>query len=645
MKLFEPTQIGSMQLRNRVMLPPHAMPIGDLWGTDEQARANVAYWASRAADGVAWVGGITGFVEPQLIPGFLPTGVGARTRGLFRLPHFRERAGMYADALHAAGAYATSQLVMQAGKPFAASEVLPNYTDNTVPHVLSVDEIRWLVDEYAFSAAEAEAAGLDGVELHANHEDLLQIFMSPATNLRDDEYGGDEERRLRMVIDILAAIRARVSSKFVVGVRFNMDELFAGGYDLQGGVRIAQRLQATGHMDYLHCVIGNNWGAPSYLQPQVYGPAHWSEMAGTYRAALDVPIVYAGRVDSPEAAERVLQQGHADVVGIARAMLADPHIVSKARQGKTASIRPCIGCNDCLHTRVVEGLPFGCAVNPATGRESQAPLAKLDTPRSLLLVGGGPAGMELAALAAERGFRVTLWEMAQQLGGQMALAANIPEHASFGRFIDFQTNRLREQGVEVVLGKTATAESITAAAPDVVAIATGATPRIPEIPGTHLPFVSSAHDVLSGAIPTGERVVVIAMEDHLQPLVAARALAEHGKAVQVIYPTPAIAPLVGKYSIGATLSKLSAAGVQIQVMERLVNIEQGCLTLANIYSGVSREVVDFDHVVIAAGGSAQHALYDELSLQRADVHVLGDAYAPRRIWFATRQAYELAARL
>ena len=234
--LFSPMQIGSMNLRNRVMLPPHAMPVGDLWGSEEQAQTNIGYWASRARDGVAWIDGITGFVEPTLVPGFLPTGVGARSYGVFRLPQFLQRAGMYADAVHEAGAVATSQLVIQAGKPYAPSAVLPNYTDNTVPHVLSTDEVRWLTDEYVFSAAQARKAGLDGVELHANHEDILQLFMSPATNLREDEYGGDFAGRLKLVQDILAGIRAETGSDFTIGVRFNMDELFEGGYDVEQGL-------------------------------------------------------------------------------------------------------------------------------------------------------------------------------------------------------------------------------------------------------------------------------------------------------------------------------------------------------------------------------------------------------------------------
>ena len=639
--LFTPTQIGGLALRNRIMLPPHAMPVGDLWGSDEQARINVGYWASRARDGAAWIGGITGFVEPSLAPGFLPTGVGARTRGVFRLKQFRSRAGMYADALHEAGAVATAQLVMQAGKPFAPSAVLPNYTDNTVPHVLSIDEIQWLIDEYAYSAGEAQAAGLDGVELHANHEDVLQLFMSPVTNLRDDDYGGDDERRLRYVKDILASIRERTGDGFTIGIRFNMDELFEGGYDAASGIEIARNLVATGNVDYLHCVMGNNWGAPSYIQPHQYQPAQWSELAGRYRAALDVPIVYAGRVDSPQTAEAVLAQGHADVVGIARAMFADANIISKARSSRLDEIRPCIGCNDCLHTRVVEGLPFGCTVNPETGRE-MTPSQPATRKRRLLVVGGGPAGMELAASAAERGHEVALWEAAPELGGQMRLAADVPENESFQRFIDFQCRRLESLSVDVTTGRIAEADAVVAHAPDVIAVATGAVGVVPDVSGSHLPFVFDSHQAMADPDRVGQSVLVVAMEDHLQPLVVARRLSDTGRQVRVVYQTHAIAPLVGKYSIGATLSRLNADGVSIDLMQRVVGIEQGRVALKHVYSGVESELGGYDSVVFAAAGKANDTLYHTLRERHSDVHLLGDAYAPRRIWFATRQAYELA---
>ncbi len=642
--LFSPFQIGHMELRNRIMLPPHGMPVGNIWGSVEEARQNVAYWASRAQDGAAWIGGFNGFVDTTLIPGFLPTGVGARAKGVFRTPLFADRAAMYADAIHDAGAFATLQLIMQGGKPHGASERMANYTDSTVPHVLTGDEIRWLVDEYAFSAAATEAAGMDGLELHANHEDVLQLFLSPLTNRRDDEYGGDFERRLRYVTDILAAIDANTSDRFTVGVRFNLDEFFEGGYGIDEGIRIMQALAATGHVHYFHGVVGNNWGAPSYLQPHHYGVAEWSALASRYREALDIPVVYAGRVSDPVAADKLIAQGHADVVGIARSMFADRHLISKARAGRAADIRPCIGCNECLHARIVENLPFHCPVSPETGRESAPPPTRV-TGRSLAIAGGGPAGLELAAVAAERGFTVTLFERDEVLGGQLRVAANIRENAAFLGYLDHQHKRLQALGVHLHLGAEASAQTLIDSGADTIAVATGARPHVPDIPGSTQQNVTTAYDVMRGSYTCGARVVVIAGEDHLQPLNVASYLVEQGRAVRLIYQTPAVAPLVGKYSIGAVMAKLSRGGVEVRVMQRLVRIEPHTLTLADIYSGVEHPLTDFDTVVLACGGRAENALHQALQGRAENLHLVGDAYAPRRLWFATRTAHELALRL
>lgn len=643
--LFQPIRVGRMDLRNRIMLPPHGQLTGDLFGSERQARATIAYWRRRAESGAAWICGLNGFVGNTVIPGFEPTGLGATVRGVFRLPHFRERAARYAEAVRSAGAYASAQLIMQGGMPHSPSGRLANHTNNQVPHVLDTAEIARLVEEYAFSAAEARAAGLDGVEVHANHEDLLQLFLSPATNRRDDAYGGDHGRRMRLLLDVLHAIRREVGPDFTVGVRLNMDELFEGGYDLAEGLAIASSLQASGTVDYLHCVVGNNWGAPSYIQTHHYGVAHWSGLARRFREALDIPVVYTGRVATAAAAARVVAEGHADVVGMARAMFADGDLVAKARSGRTADIRPCIGTNDCLHRVVVDGVRFGCSVNPRTGREAEPPPPRARVPKRVLVAGAGPAGLELSALLAERGHRVWLWEREEEVGGQMRIAARAAENSSYTDFLAFQQRRLASLGVGVELGREATAEAVAGAGFDVVAVATGARSRRPDIPGVDLPFVVDGREVLLGRAETGRRVLVVAMEDHMQPLTVAGHLADLGRQVTVLYATPAIAPLVGRYSIGAPLAKLSAAGARIEVTERVARIEPDRVVSRNVYSGVEREHTGYDSVVLACGGEAESALYTELEGRVAQRHVLGDAYAPRRISYATRQAYELALRI
>ncbi|MEY9212418.1 FAD-dependent oxidoreductase [Thermobifida halotolerans] len=643
--LFTPVRVGRMDLPNRIMATPHATPIGNLWSADEaEADRNIAYWAARARAGLGWVGGISAALENHLVPGFEPTGVGATVHGVFRLPHFHDRVRKLSDTLHEAGARVTAQIIMQGGMPHGPSPAVTAYVANQVSHGLDRGEIAWFVDEYAESARRGQQAGLDGVELHANHDDLLEWFLSPASNHRDDAYGGDLAGRMRFITEIIDAVRAEVGPDFTLGVRMNLYQTLDGGYDAAGGVEIARALEATGKVDYLSLAVGDNWGAPSYIQPHHYPQAHWAELAAQVRRAVSLPVVYTGRVTGPRAAEEVVARGHADLVGMARAIITDPEIVAKAKEGRVHEIRPCIGCNECIHRRLVDKLPFACAVNPHASREVDGPPPPARTPRRVLVVGGGPAGMELAGLLAERGHPVTLWEREAELGGQMRVAARATENAAYRDFVIWQEDRLRRAGVRVEFGRNATARDVMEFGADVVAVATGAQPRTLPIPGADAPFVVDGRDVMTGTARVGGRVAVIAAEDHMQPLTIAGFLADRGHRVHLVYQTPGPAPLVGKYTIGAPLARLTAAGAEFTFMSRVVRIERGRLETRNVYSDVPGEVTGVDSVVMAAGGLPDDGLYHELKRAgHPDVHLLGDAYAPRRITFATQQAHALAA--
>jgi NADPH-dependent glutamate synthase beta subunit-like oxidoreductase len=253
--------------------------------------------------------------------------------------------------------------------------------------------------------------------------------------------------------------------------------------------------------------------------------------------------------------------------------------------------------------------------------------------------------MELAALLAERGHHVQLWEQRGELGGQLRIAARARENAAYLDFVAFQQRRLAEAGVDVRLGATATPAAVVAEGPDVLAVATGAVARRPDVPGVDAPHVVDGWSALAATVPVGRRVVVVAMEDHLQPLTIAAHLADAGHEVRVLYATPAVAPLVGRYSIGAPLARLGAAGARIVVMERVVRIEPGCVVTRHVYSRDERVHAEVDTVVLACGGQPVTGLYTAAAGALPEVHILGDAYAPRRISFATRQAYELARRI
>jgi 2,4-dienoyl-CoA reductase-like NADH-dependent reductase (Old Yellow Enzyme family)/thioredoxin reductase len=618
-RLFDPIRVGTMDLHNRITVPTHAAGVGRILGSDKDAERFIAYYVRRARGGAAWIGGSSTFLRSPLIPGYEPTGVGAVMRGSYRHPLFVERHKRYMEALHEAGACGTVQMIIQGGLPHGASQAASGFVYQDVPHALTRAEIAELVDEYGWSAGRALEAEIDGLEIHANHDDLLQFFLSPFSNQRDDEYGGSVENRMRFLMEALNAIRSSVGQNMTVGVRLCMDELMEGGYDFADGLAMARALSASRLTDYLHVDVGNNWGAPSYLQPMQYEASSWTAMAGELRAAVDVPVVYTGRVTHPAIGERILADGHADVVGMARATIADPDLPNKAREGRLDALRPCVGSNECLHRGLVDGMRFSCAVNPSAGHEL-ATVERASEPRRVLVVGGGPAGLETAAVAAERGHDVTLWER---------------EPA----FIEHQARRL--QGATVELGREATADDVLAFAADAVVIATGAAARIPDVPGAELAV--GVREVLSG-VEVGERVVLIAGTDHAEPLLGADFLASRGAKVRVVYPGPQLAPLVGKYSIGGYVARLFAAGVEFVPMQRLVRVEAGAAHTVDVYAGTPMEHAA-DTVVLACGGEARTALYAALEGRVDELHILGDAWAPRRLTIATRQAWELGRTL
>ena len=641
--LFEPITVGTMRLRNRVMLPPHASAIGNIYGTDADAERNVAYFEERVRDdGVAWVASLSTHLRNTVIPGFEPTGVGAATTGFFRLPFFVERVQAFSDTLHRHGATVSVQMVHQGGMPHGASAVMSAPVINLVPHVMDQDDIDAFVREYAGSARLSLDGRADGVEIHLNHDDIHEWFLSPFTNQRTDAYGGSLENRCRFAVETLQAIRDEVGTSMTVGVRLNIREEVPGGYDTGGGVEIAQYLESTGLIDYVHGVVGSPWGNPSYIQPTYFDPAQWSELAGELKTGLSIPVVHTGRINSPDVAERVLAAGHADIVGMARAHIAEGRILEKARHGRVTEIRPCVGGNECISRRYVEGLGFGCAVNPRTSNEVEGPWPRLSGTRNLLVVGGGPAGIELAALTRESGFDVTVWEAEGELGGQLRYAAMAPRHEMYAAYLDWQRRRLRDLGVDVRLGHRATAHEVSEAGADVVAVATGATPRIPQIPGVDGPTVVDLRDVLAGRATVGSRVLVVAQDDHVAPLSVADLLSGRGHEVVVTYATAGPAPLLGRYIVGGVLGRLDAQGVRMRFMEEVVAIRGTEVVVRNVYSLREETVGGFDSVVLACGSVPDSRLYDTLKPQLPAVHVLGDAYAPRRLVFATKQAYALA---
>jgi 2,4-dienoyl-CoA reductase-like NADH-dependent reductase (Old Yellow Enzyme family)/NADPH-dependent 2,4-dienoyl-CoA reductase/sulfur reductase-like enzyme len=642
--VHRPVRVGTLSLAHRLVVPPHGGGNGNLLGTDADFEQHCALWLAKARGGMQWLGGGPNFVRNPMPVGFEPTGVGAHGPGFFRHPRYRDRLGEYLRRLHDAGAVASVQLVQQGGMPSAPSATFSGYADHRIAHSLDADEVQWLVREYGESAAIAVDVGADAIEIHANHDDVVQWFLSPATNLRGDAYGGSFENRRRLLREILEAIRSLAPRPFTLGVRLNLDEMIEGGYHLDECQRLVAALTTDGTLDYFSFDVGGNWDAPSYIPVPLYEDAQWAPLCGQAKQATTLPVVYAGRVTSAEQAEEILARDDADLVGMARATMADPDLVHKSSGLDLTPQRPCIGLNECIHRKLVDGLAYACGVNPTFGREHELRDRRTRTrePRSILVVGGGPGGTELAAQCAEQGHSVQLWERRPAIGGAIAVAARARGNAIYRRWIDWQAERLARVGVDVQLGRTATATDVLASGADVVVVATGATPRRPAIPGADADDVHTAAHVLETGAALGRHVVVISEDDGPAPLSVSDHLVGLGHAVTLVHQTTSPSPLVGKYSNGAMLARLVDGGVTFVPMARAVGIAAGAVELASTYGSRRWMIGPFDSVVLAAGAVSDDALHQRVKGHHPAVHLLGDAFAPRRMVFATRQAFELA---
>jgi 2,4-dienoyl-CoA reductase (NADPH2) len=497
--LFEPLELGFLTLPNRILM-------GSMHTGFEARNAMpelAAFYAERARGGAALI--VTGGYSPNDAGNLGPH------PAQFSTEEDAQRHRVITQAVREAGGRIVLQLLHAGRYGFHERIVAPSPVKSPInphtPREMSAADIEQTIDDFAAAARLARAAGYDGVEIMGSEGYLITQFLSARTNQRTDGWGGPLAQRLRFATEIVRRTRAAAGRDFIIVYRISALELVEGGLSGEEIVEVARRVEAAG-TTILNSGIGwHEARIPTIAQAVPRGAFAWATRR--LKDAVRIPVVASNRINAPEVAEEILARGDADMVSLARAMLADPAFAAKAKNGDRSGINICIACNQACLDHYFIGEPVTCVVNPRAGRETTLLIRRAPRPKKLAVVGGGPAGLICAANAAERGHAVTLFERDAQLGGQFNLAKVVPGKQEFGESIAYYSERLRRAGVRVVLNQAATAELLGGF--DEMVIATGIEPRKPDIPGISHPSVVSYVDVLSGRAKVGARVAIIGM--------------------------------------------------------------------------------------------------------------------------------------
>ncbi len=643
--LFSPLKLGSVTVPNRVVFPGHmTMFSRDGLPTDRLAH----YYAERARGGAGLIVTEISAVHPtthkypeivlsydeRCIPGY------TRMGGLIH-----EHGSKVVVQLAHSGARMSSDDSLM---PLWAPSTVKSPIANEVPHEMDIEDIQELLDGYARSSRNVGEAGLDGVEIHSAHDYLLSEFLSPLTNRRADDYGGSPRNRTRLLLEVVDCVRRNLGPEFILGVRINGDDFIDGGLTPNDSRDVAAVLEGTGQVDYISVSAGTSFNTHMNVPPMHVPLGSYVGLAANIREAVEIPVVAVGRINDPVQAERILEDGQADMVAMARAQICDPEWVLKAKQGRPEDIRRCVACNEGCIGRLFRVRPISCVQNPSVGHEQEMGVDSLKPAEKRLravVVGGGPAGMEVARVAAIRGHQVTLFERSHELGGQVLLAARAPFRAEFGDITRYLSAQLSKLGVRVVAGKEVSADDIVQEDPDVVIVATGSSPLAPDFAGSDQSNVANYWQVMNDEVEIGDMALLIDEVGHYQAYGTAEYMADQGKHVEVVTPSLSAGTALDLTNVIPIYERLLHRGVVISPLSRVREVRGNSVIVANVFTGRERTIDGIDTVVAAIGNRAENDLYYSLKGRGLEVHAVGDCVAPRTVLRAIRDGNLLARTL
>lgn len=642
--LFTPIQIGPRTVKNRICCSAHADALAENGMPGERERR---YYEEKAIGGV-------GFMMCFGSASVHPSSTARDWNGVEVfddrvIPYLTE----FSTTMHKYDVPVVAQITHRGrrgrsidlwNRMYGPSDTRePNHREN--PHVLDREMMDELVRAFVDAAGRLQAGGFDGCEVMASHCHLIDQFWTKNVNRRSDEYGGDLENRLRFGLRVLEGVRERVGRDFIVGIRVTGDDFQDGGLDNPQMQEICGRLNELKLLDYFN-IIGATAetfvGEAAAVPNMSFRLGVYKELAASIRKVVSVPVIATGRIVDPVQADKLLAEGYADLCVMNRALIADPHFPNKAKANALDDIRQCMGYNEGCIDRIYTGRGVTCVQNPVIGRERDwATISPSPARKKIVVIGGGPAGLEAARVAAVRGHRVVLLEKSDRLGGQTLIANRAPGRQDFDGATRWSGLQCRKLGVEIRLNYEATIDAILAESPDTVIVATGATARQPPLEGLDAHRVASAWDVLRGtAGELGQVLLVIDEEYGHQGPTTAEFLVDQGKEVDLITSQETIANFLGATTRPPLLRRLFTKGVQIFNHLEAKTLRGGCLLARNIWTSQLHEVGPYDGFVYAYGGCSVDALSGSLRERGVRVEVVGDAFAPRSLQHAILEGHK-----
>lgn len=633
-KLFDPSEIGRMQIRNRIVMPAMETGLGTEAGYVSPQM--VDYYEARARGGV-------GLIIVEICCVDYPRGKAFAKQlsidgdqfisGLSELARAIQRHGAKAALqLHHAGSLAKETIT--GFRPVGPSASARH--GSAIPRKLRKNEIEIIVNKFAKAAKRTLEAGFNGIEIHAAHSYLLAQFLSPTWNKRKDKYGGPLENRAGFLVQILQAIREAVGNTYPVWCRINGEESgFANGMTLKDAMNLAKMLEELGADAINVSAISHDF--PSSVRPSFYPPGWAIHFAAEVKQVVDVPVIAVGRI-SPELGERFLQEEKVDFIAMGRALRADPELPNKLSSGRTNDVRPCIACNACVEI-FRPGSVRLCAVNAALGREGEYKIQSARSRKKVLIVGGGPAGMEAARVAALRGHEVRLIEKDKKLGGKLLLAAVPPYKVEIKKFANFLVNQMEKLNIKIDLNTEVTPALLKRHRPQVIILATGATPLVPKIAGLDGRNAVNAEDVIAGKVKAGENVVILGGGRVGCEL--AELLAASGKKVSIVEILAEIASeMREREGRQILLNRLADKGVIFLTQMKTEEISNECLVIADKHG--QKQTIEADSIVLACGALPNTNLFQKLRQNSYAIHLAGDCAKPRTILEAVEDGARIA---